>query len=64
MSVCNTQASCTLEPAPMRISSLSPRSVAPNQTEAPASSTTRPMILASGATHAEGSICGSTPSSE
>jgi hypothetical protein len=50
MSVCRTAFSCTLDPAPTRISSLSPRSVAPNQTEAPASSTTRPIRLASGAT--------------
>ena len=56
MSVCSTQPSCTFEPAPMRISSLSPRRTEPHQTLAPGSSTTRPISTAFGAIQAAGDV--------
>ena len=65
MSVWQTQPSCTFEPAPTTIGSLSPRSTALNQTEAPGSSTTRPISRAPGATQKSPSAgsSGATPSS-
>ncbi|MFN3147884.1 MAG: hypothetical protein ACE368_22900 [Paracoccaceae bacterium] len=41
--------SCTFEPCPMVIASLSPRSVAPNQMDTADCTITRPITLASGA---------------
>src|SRR5471032_818011 len=54
MSVCITVPSCTLLFLPIRISSLSPRSTALNQTLAPSSSLTLPTSTALGATQ----LCG------
>ena len=56
------QLSCTLEPAPTRISSLSPRRTAPNQMFAAASSTTLPITVAAGAIQAPVPISGAMPS--
>ena len=47
-SVWQTQLSCTFEPSPTTIGSLSPRSTALNQTEAPFASTIRPESRAPG----------------
>ena len=44
-----TQLSCTQDPAPTRISELSPRSTAPNHTLAAGSTTTWPISTAVGA---------------
>ncbi len=63
MSVWQTLASCTLDPAPISISSLSPRSTAPNQTLAPSPRRTLPISAASGAAQDPGAISGSIPSS-
>src|SRR3546814_357276 len=54
MSVCITVPSCTLLFLPIRISSLSPRSTALNQTLAPSSRRTLPTSVALGATQ----LCG------
>ncbi len=65
MSVWQTQLSCTFEPSPTTIGSLSPRSTALNQTEAPALSTIRPLSCAPGATQKSPSAgsSGAIPSS-
>ena len=49
-SVWMTVPSCTFEPAPISIHSVSPRNTQLNQTLAPASSRTQPMTSADGAT--------------
>ena len=56
-----TQLSCTLEPWPITIALLSPRSTAPNQIEAPASTVTSPIRTAVGAMNASSATCGVLP---
>src|SRR6056297_2557108 len=58
MSVCITVPSWTLEPSPISIHSLSPRSTDWNHTLAPAFSRTRPITRASGATQASSWMSG------
>ena len=60
-----TQLSCTFEPSPTTIGSLSPRRTALNQTEAPFASSIRPESRAPGATQKSPSAgsTGATPSS-
>src|ERR1700680_2367595 len=57
-SVCSTAASCTLLFAPMRMTSLSPRSVAPNHTEEFSARMTFTPTVALGAIYALHAIIG------
>lgn len=60
-SVWITQLSCTLVRGPMRTCDMSPRTVAPNHTDAPEAISTSPMTLAVGATQASAATTGDFP---
>ena len=61
---CSTEPSCTLAPSRTAMVPKSARRTAPNQTEAPASTTTSPIRSADGATKAVGWMTGVFPSKE